>query len=565
MKFKLFILLIFISSTSYSMNKLVAKDSSKSKPKTYKEAVNYIYNLISEEDKEYVKNVPFNDLIIFHRGWGMGIRNGLGLWSNNKELLKSCAKEIGKETIHPESASQLIIEGVWKKLNSDLIDFSKLEPENYFKAIHQTIEVSNKKSDNRYMLSLPSWVYKSRQYWDNEERWKALNLEAKNLIAKENELINLATLFLSQNNENLNLIDSILKNNMSSNVNVNILLPEFLVNEQEKTASSKLMSLTSQSFALLCYGNIFHKKFDSVDEYYKWMELRNDNYLMHWKYSNTMTVSDFGRLLKQPRKFLEILILTDKYYDIDIHNSGLVYRYNPYDGVIDNLMDYLDFNDKDFDSYPYDKAIAIRPYNSLDSEYNKNLNRAINMLSQIADNISVSELFEILNPNSIINYNNEIKTDDLIEYKYIVGFLLATQYERIIFHSNKNEAFEILKYYWEKEFISWPMEYYISELLIQIDLDKATRLFYKEFETIPEKGSFTRNAIIKTLIKYDFNSNKNFIYDWYWKIQNKEFRTVPREWSLILTLLNGTSLETKKLYNQIISDSRFSRSEFFKN
>ncbi|WP_298894943.1 DUF6794 domain-containing protein [uncultured Psychroserpens sp.] len=564
MKFK-FVFLFLISVTfSYSSSTKITRSNYVQQPRTYLEAIDHIYNLLSDADRDYVKNVPFYDLIIFHRGWGMGIRNDLGLWGKNKELLDSCADANGTKTIHPENASQLIIEGVWKKLNDDIsfIDFSKLEPEDYFNRIHQTILLAKKENNTRPMLVLPSWVYEQWQYWDDEKRLIALSDMAKKLVKDENDLGNLALLFLSQNSKNSELIEDKLKQKIENFESIDILLPEFLVNEQDKKTVSKLKPLTSREFALICYGMLYNKTFKSLDKYNQWMKLRKDNFLVHWKYSSNMVISDFEKLLKEPRKFLEILILTGEYYDINVHNSGLIERYNTYNQVVDSLMVYLEFENKEYNEYPYDSSIGVRRYNSLDPGYNKRVVSAVHMLSHIADKISDEELFEILSPNSIINYNHNLRTDDLIEYKYLIGFLIATQYERILSHPNKDRTFEILNYFWQQEFISWALKYFISDLLIQIDTQKARQLFSTEFDIVPETGSFTRNAIIKTLVTYDFDANKEFIHDWYWKIQNKEFRTMPIEWHFILTILKDSTEETQELYNKIINDSRFTRKEF---
>ncbi|MHC4418834.1 MAG: DUF6794 domain-containing protein [Planctomycetota bacterium] len=89
-------------------------------PRTYEEAVAELLAVMSAEDKRSVQSTPKDDLIEFHFGWGMGIRNDFGLWGgSNKQLLESCAKRSGVEHIHPDDASMLIIEGVWEALQSE--------------------------------------------------------------------------------------------------------------------------------------------------------------------------------------------------------------------------------------------------------------------------------------------------------------------------------------------------------------------------------------------------------------------------------------------------------------
>lgn len=76
---------------------------------TLAEVVEDIIATMSEDDRVNVRSKTKDQLIEFNFGWGQGIRNYYQLW-HNKPLVKA----IGKE--HPEDASLLIIEEVWKQL-----------------------------------------------------------------------------------------------------------------------------------------------------------------------------------------------------------------------------------------------------------------------------------------------------------------------------------------------------------------------------------------------------------------------------------------------------------------
>ena len=56
---------------------------------------------MSEESKQKVRATSRDDLIQFHMGWGMGIRNAFGLWRGNDRLMKSCNVE------HPDDCSMI--------------------------------------------------------------------------------------------------------------------------------------------------------------------------------------------------------------------------------------------------------------------------------------------------------------------------------------------------------------------------------------------------------------------------------------------------------------------------
>lgn len=79
-------------------------------PTTLEAATADIIGGMSEADKKTVRETKKGDLILFHHGWGTGIRNSFGLWQGNKALLKACGGG------HPDDASMVIIESVWKTL-----------------------------------------------------------------------------------------------------------------------------------------------------------------------------------------------------------------------------------------------------------------------------------------------------------------------------------------------------------------------------------------------------------------------------------------------------------------
>jgi hypothetical protein len=81
-------------------------------PSTVDEAVSELVSELETDQKARISSMAREDLIQFHLGWGMGIRNRFGLWAGNKTLLRSCG---GKE-IHPDDCSMIIIERVWERL-----------------------------------------------------------------------------------------------------------------------------------------------------------------------------------------------------------------------------------------------------------------------------------------------------------------------------------------------------------------------------------------------------------------------------------------------------------------
>ena len=79
-------------------------------PRTVSEAARTIISQLSAEEQELVRSAPVNNLFVFHHGWGTQIRNDLGLWGRNRDLLANCG------TSEPDNCSFIIIKEVWKQL-----------------------------------------------------------------------------------------------------------------------------------------------------------------------------------------------------------------------------------------------------------------------------------------------------------------------------------------------------------------------------------------------------------------------------------------------------------------
>jgi hypothetical protein len=79
-------------------------------PKTVDEAVATILADMKDAHKARVRDTKKEDLILFHHGWGTGIRNEFGLWRGNTNLMAACHAD------HPDGASMVIIEAVWQRL-----------------------------------------------------------------------------------------------------------------------------------------------------------------------------------------------------------------------------------------------------------------------------------------------------------------------------------------------------------------------------------------------------------------------------------------------------------------
>jgi hypothetical protein len=84
-------------------------------PTTVEATVSDLLSTLPPEDKAKLRSTKKEDLIMFHHGWGTGIRNYYGLWRGNENLIESaCGKGC-----HPDDASMVIIEAVWSALQNE--------------------------------------------------------------------------------------------------------------------------------------------------------------------------------------------------------------------------------------------------------------------------------------------------------------------------------------------------------------------------------------------------------------------------------------------------------------
>lgn len=79
-------------------------------PKTVDEAVTRILSILDEASKNKLRSTAKADLIMFHHGWGTGIRNDFGLWRGDDSLLKDTGRD------DPDDASMVIMEAVWDSI-----------------------------------------------------------------------------------------------------------------------------------------------------------------------------------------------------------------------------------------------------------------------------------------------------------------------------------------------------------------------------------------------------------------------------------------------------------------
>ena len=83
-------------------------------PATVEAAVRLLIDLVPESEQTKIAFMPESELQTLDFGLGQWIRNNLGLWGANPDLLADAGQE------HPDDASEVIVRAFWLALKNDL-------------------------------------------------------------------------------------------------------------------------------------------------------------------------------------------------------------------------------------------------------------------------------------------------------------------------------------------------------------------------------------------------------------------------------------------------------------
>jgi len=82
-------------------------------PSSLDEAVALLTAKLSDKEVKILCQIKEDELIRYHMTLGAYIRNSFALWGSNKDLLRSAC---GDKSCHPDDASMIIIQHLWKSL-----------------------------------------------------------------------------------------------------------------------------------------------------------------------------------------------------------------------------------------------------------------------------------------------------------------------------------------------------------------------------------------------------------------------------------------------------------------
>ena len=548
-------------------------------PKTLDEAVNRTINGLSDEKKLYIRSVPKSYLIMFHRGWGRGIRNAYGLWQNNYQLLESCAKKAGKESIHPDFASSIIIKNVWEKLNSSLNvpDFKNLPPDNYFKTIHNQLYRAINSQNNNILASLPQWVYRYGKL--DKEKYHKYEKTALRLLKNKKDESYLALLFLTSYYRRDSIVPILEKQiNQTKKLHPIFFISHPSISQRQLIFKSKMVNtktntesyqkpvrynwhnLSLSDIALTCLGCVYEAEFKTVQSYKDWVQLLESNIYLEWNFKDNIKEDELEHYIDNPINLLKIILLTKKFFRYDNGNSGMPeWPVHEARDAFEYLNSKLNISKTEFQKSPYpDSFYGGFVYTYENQEYRKYQLLSLNIISMLADQANIEKIIFAIRIESLKDYNTHYKTEHLNDYRQFVATLLVLQRERIIKYGEKDVLWGILEHNWNGiERLSWLLKDFITEMMFEVDPEKADRYFMKHFPENPLQGDYARNGILEAMIKQQFVRYEDFIINWYWKIQDKDFNSHPHEREVILKRLQRTSVKTKAVYDRIINDKRY--------
>ncbi len=87
-------------------------------PETVDEAVDRLMMILDGEQKIAIAIMQKEDLIDLHFSLGMAIRNAFGLHEPESKLLASCNNNELYKSVHPDDASEVIIQALWRRLRA---------------------------------------------------------------------------------------------------------------------------------------------------------------------------------------------------------------------------------------------------------------------------------------------------------------------------------------------------------------------------------------------------------------------------------------------------------------
>jgi ACT domain-containing protein len=250
---------------------------------------------------------------------------------------------------------------------------------------------------------------------------------------------------------------------------------------------------------------------------------------------------------------LKILLLSKQFVVYDDGHSGLPFFIPPENAdFIQLISKYLRVEDLEYSYYLFPAAICPSVVFSNESHQKQTI-KSINTLTVLADSIDIEELHASLSESAYYDYKNLDFVNELDDYRGYVGFVLVTQWERLLRSINRHRLYDTMQFYIDEQ-ISWPMTIFLASRIIEIDPEKSKGTVRDLLDTDIWSS---KRALIKSIISSAFYKHHDFLYDWYFKIQDTKFERHPHDRDIILHELQQGGKDRLGLYKKILQDNRF--------
>jgi hypothetical protein len=90
-------------------------------PKSVAEAVEVLHANMTLNEECMLVSMDEVDLTDLHLSLGHDIRDDFGLWVGNEALMESCRIMAGRQDLHVDDASMVIIKALWEKVKKSNI------------------------------------------------------------------------------------------------------------------------------------------------------------------------------------------------------------------------------------------------------------------------------------------------------------------------------------------------------------------------------------------------------------------------------------------------------------
>ena len=437
-------------------------------PRTKRQAVMEIVAGLSERDRRKLALIRRDNLGQFHLGWGMGIRNGLGLWGRNKPLIRDIS---GGKPMHPDYMSGIIMQGVWDEVHKGerIPVFDESNPAAYFRQIDAFLHAAKEKNETKLLVHTPVWVLKDRSPYMARYLTHAsqpLAEEARRIIAHKEPLTYLALQYLSEVERTGMIFQEIEAFLDDPSV---VPLPQPIDSSGKDgtvTTSYTWTPKTVSQIAAMALGDLYLKYFESAGAYRAWKAVVDADPILRWKYQPVITDGDLRGLLADRIEFARILCLSRRW--IEFEGGGHYELKITEDGA--TLLERLT-REKVSQEYDEREALAIR------------------LLQRVLEGVPIPELIEAIriNPTAEAPDWNSDRNDKYAQ-DYFGAAVIQAKQEAIAEYSDKKVVWDLLEQHRREAKVCWLYKEYLcascsgstSSALIRWPENSSFRLRYPE-------------------------------------------------------------------------------------